>query len=121
VQSSGLIDFHLSSGGRESSDNSRCATDGISLWFGLWLFLLGYGSYLVKVTSEDGGVWDVLGGFRKLKEDDPSADNEEAHDNGNDGSHGSFKPPEKNRRRNNRGAREIYVICRCNQCSIEYI
>ena len=121
MQSSGLIDFHLPSGGRESSDNSRRAPDSISLWFGLRLFLLGYGSYLVKVTSEDGGVWDVLGGFRKLEEDDPSADNEEAHDNGNDGSHGSFKPPEEDRRRNNRGAREINIVCRRNQRRIEQI
>jgi hypothetical protein len=91
VKSFRFTQLHLLPGTREPSHNSSRASDGISLWFGLGLLLLGDRSYLIEIASEDSSVWDVLGRFRKLQQDDPSADNEKSHNHGDNGSWGPFK------------------------------
>jgi hypothetical protein len=83
--------------------------------------LFGNRPDLIKITRKHCGVWNIFGRFRELKEDNSSTNNEETHDDSDDRRDRSLETSKKDRRRDNRGAREKYVVCGRNQCSIEKI
>lgn len=105
----------------ETTDDCRGATDGVGLGLGLGLFLLGDGANLVKVAREDGGIGDVLCGFRELEEGDAGADGEETHDDGDDLGRGAAEAFEEDGGGDDGGAGEVDVVRRRDQGRVEDI
>jgi hypothetical protein len=56
-----LFGFHSKSSLRDLSHDGSSSTNGIGLWFCLWLFLLGDSLNLIEVTIEDGCIRYVFG------------------------------------------------------------
>lgn len=120
-QTPGLLLFHFLSRHGESSDQGRGAANGICFGFCFWLFDFGDFSNLIKITFEDGGIWDIFGGFGHLQENDTGADLQEAHDDSGDGKGGAFETSEEDGRRDDGCGGEEDVIGGGDEGSIEEV
>src|SRR4051812_16559919 len=56
AQAAGLLLLHLLPRYRKPADNSSGPPNGVRFWLGLWLFLLGHFSHLVKIALENCSV-----------------------------------------------------------------
>jgi hypothetical protein len=76
---------------------------------------------LIQISLEYSCVWHVLGRFRKLQKNNPGADLQKAHDDGDDLERGPFEALEEDSGCNDGGGGEEDVVCWCDQGGIEEV
>lgn len=86
-----LFGLHPQPRAGNAPDNSSCASDCVSLGFGLRLRLFRNGVNLVEIAIEYGSVGNILGGLGELQQDDARANGEESQYDGNNGLGGALE------------------------------